>query len=172
MVGIARPEKVIADCGELTLAIQDKAVLQRRSFLWWAGVVLAVIGLAVSIYLTWIKVTDSTAACSGIGDCESVNNSRYATIAGIPIALLGAGGYAVWLGLLLLESGIQGSAEMPRLIALALSLAGTLYSAYLTYLEVAVLKAICPFCVVSAVAMTGLLIVSALRLKRLDAPVE
>ncbi len=49
------------------------------------------------------------------------------------------------------------------------SLIGTLYSAYLSYLEVAVLKAICPYCVASAIAVTAVLVLCVLRLRSADA---
>lgn len=132
---------------------------------WWAAVVMAALGLVDAAYLTWIKLADATASCAGIGDCDAVNSSQYAEIAGIPIALLGAGAYALILMLLLLEPRFSPQAETLRLSVFGLSLAGTLYSAYLTYVEVAVLHAICPFCVVSAVLLVGLLVVSILRLR-------
>lgn len=132
---------------------------------WWLSVVAAVIGFIDSIYLTWIKVADSAISCSGIGDCESVNSSRYAEISGIPIALFGAGAFLVLLALLLLETRFREQAPNLRLGVFGIALAGTLYSAYLTYIEVAVLQAICPFCVLSALMLTGLLIVSIYRIK-------
>jgi uncharacterized membrane protein len=52
------------------------------------------------------------------------------------------------------------------LIIFGITLAGTLYSAYLTYIEVAVLYAICPYCVVSAIVMVLLLIIAIIRLVR------
>jgi uncharacterized membrane protein len=130
------------------------------------SIVAALVGLIDSVYLTWIKLADQTAACSNIGDCESVNNSVYSEIAGIPIALLGAGAYLLILVLLLLEDRYKEQVANMQLGVFGLSLVGTLYSGYLTYLEIAVLRAICPFCVVSAIAIFVLLIVSVFRLRR------
>ncbi|MGH2628636.1 MAG: vitamin K epoxide reductase family protein, partial [Anaerolineales bacterium] len=69
----------------------------------WTGMALAAVGLADSVYLTWLKLADATAACAGIGDCDLVNNSRFASVGGIPIALLGALSYAAILGLLVAD---------------------------------------------------------------------
>jgi len=133
---------------------------------------LTLLGLGVSAYLTWIKLTGNTASCGPIGDCESVNNSRYAEIGGVPIALLGALGYLVLLAALVVEARWQGLSHAARLAAFGVSLVGTLYSAYLTYVEVAVLRAICPYCVVSAIAMTLILILCVLRLRAAEAEAE
>ena len=127
---------------------------------------LAVIGLMDSIYLSWIKLSGTTALCGGVGDCESVNNSIYSEINGIPIAFLGAGAYLLILGILLLEGRLGADADWPVLSLFGLSLIGTLYSIYLTYIEVAVLRAICPYCVVSAIVITLLLAISVVRLRQ------
>ena len=137
----------------------------RPATAWWLSLGLTLLGLGVSIYLTWVKVTDNLAACGPIGDCESVNSSRYAEIAGIPVALLGALGYLAVLALLVAERWLPGQIENLHLGVFGIALIGTLYSAYLTYIEVAVLRAVCPYCVISAVAMTAIFIISILRLR-------
>ncbi len=127
---------------------------------------LAIIGLLDSIYLSWIKLSGTTALCGGVGDCESVNNSIYSEINGIPIAFLGAGAYLLILGILLVESQLGANADWPVMSMFGLSLIGVLYSIYLTYIEIAVLRAICPYCVVSAIVITLLLAISIVRLRR------
>jgi uncharacterized membrane protein len=148
---------------------QSDPASRRPSGNWWLSLGLALLGLAVSAYLTWVKLTGNTASCGTVGDCESVNNSRYAEIGGVPIALFGALSYLVLLALLAIERRRPPSAENARLMVFGVSLIGTLYSAYLTYIEVAVLRAICPYCVVSALAMTAVLILCVLRLRSADA---
>ena len=142
----------------------------RRHWGWieTATAMLVALGLLVSLYLTWIKLTNNTAACAGIGDCDAVNSSRYAEVAGIPIALLGMLGYLAIGCALVAELRWPQANWSLRLGVFGMALAGTLYSAYLTYVEVAVLHAVCPYCVISAVCMVGILILSVLRLRAAD----
>ena len=130
----------------------------------WASIVVAVIGLIDSIYLSYVKIANTEVYCGGSSACDTVNNSPYAELAGIPIAYLGLLAYIVILILLLVEDRGDFWGEYSPLIVFGMTLAGSLYSIYLTYIEVAVLKAICPYCVVSAIAMLLLLIFSIVRL--------
>jgi uncharacterized membrane protein len=126
------------------------------------------IGLLIALYLTWIDVTDSSALCIGFGGCDIVRASRYSRISGIPVAVLGVIGYLL-IGLALYA---ETRAEWSKITFLnmefGLSLSGTIYSAYLTYLEIAVIYAICPYCVASATIMVVMLIISSWRLVRLS----
>ena len=119
----------------------------------YISIFLTLIGIVDSIYLAWIKMTNQEAACAGIGDCDAVNSSRYAEIGGIPIALLGAFAYLIILFLLVLGRQNNIIGENAVLLVLGISFIGVLYSAYLTYLEIFILKAICPFCVISAIVL-------------------
>jgi uncharacterized membrane protein len=127
--------------------------------------IIAMIGLIDALYLTWVKLSHHESAClPGIGNCETVNTSRYATIFGIPIALIGAGAYLTILLILFLEQRKGFWKDNSGMIIFGLSLIGVLYSAYLSYLELAVIRAVCPFCVISAAA---LLLIFAINLVRL-----
>ncbi len=55
---------------------------------------LAVLGLALSAYLTWVHYAGIEPVCSGISDCERVQSSDYAELVGVPVALIGVVGYA------------------------------------------------------------------------------
>lgn len=126
-----------------------------RNWIEWLVPVASVVGMAVSLYLTWIHWSGSKAFCAGVGDCEAVNTSSYSEVAGVPIALLGFGMYLVLFGLSMF--GWRAEPSMASNVALAvfgISLGGVLYSAYLTYVEVAVLHAVCPWCVTSAILIT------------------
>jgi uncharacterized membrane protein len=131
---------------------------------WRPSLILAGLGLIDSIYLSYVKLSNSYAICGPIGDCESVNNSQYAEIAGIPIAILGAGAYLAIILLLWLENRGEFWIEYSPIIVFGISLAGVLYSAYLTYIEIFVLRAICPYCVISAVILVLLLALTTIRL--------
>lgn len=126
---------------------------------------LAILGFLDALYLLIIKLTNNKGLClEGIGDCWTVNLSKYSEIAGVPISILGMGAYLAVIVLLFLETkGSFWKINSPILI-FGLMLAGTLYSAYLTYIEIYVLKAICPFCVISALTTLSLLGVAIARL--------
>ncbi|MCJ7569061.1 MAG: vitamin K epoxide reductase family protein [Anaerolineales bacterium] len=136
--------------------------------IWLVSVLLVLTGAVDSAYLAFLKFTGTVAACSNIGDCEAVNNSKYAEIGGIPLALLGLLGYLAILAFLVLETRFPSWKEGLHLSIFGFTLAGTIYSAYLTYIEIAVLHAICPYCVVSAVVMLLLFVISIMRLRRLE----
>ena len=135
--------------------------------IWLVSVILVMVGAIDSAYLAFLKFTGMVAACSDIGDCEAVNNSKYAEIGGIPLALLGLLGYLAILVFLVLEARFPSWKEGLHLGVFGFTLAGTIYSTYLTYIEIAVLHAICPYCVVSAVVMLLLFVISIIRLRRL-----
>lgn len=125
----------------------------------------ALVGLVDSIYLTWVKVGRSTPLlCAPGGGCDVVNSSPYSEFMGIPIAILGAGLYLVLLALVYLESRNSNWNSMILYLLFGLSFTGVLYSVYLTYLELAVIHAVCPYCVVSAIAITLFWIITVFRL--------
>lgn len=116
--------------------------------------VTAGIGLLTAIYLSIAKLANSREMCiEGFGDCWSVNNSIYSELFGIPIALFGAGAYIAVLVLLFLETRTRFWMVNGPLVLFGITLLGVLLSGYLTYLEIAVINAVCPFCVISALVM-------------------
>lgn len=124
----------------------------------------SILGLVVSLYLLWIKIYPADPFCTGVGDCAAVNASAYSRVAGVPVALLGALAYAALIALLALENKLPILREWGVTLQFGLALAGTLYSAYLTYIELFVIHQVCPYCVTSAVAITLVCVFSALRL--------
>ncbi len=128
---------------------------------------LAIAGVVVAGYLSWVALDEGQeAACSGVGDCQTVQGSEFAEIAGVPIAVLGLGMYLALLALIAARrwwAALRG-AEPPQGLAgltFALALGGTLYSAYLTWLELFEIEAICVWCVGSAVIVTLLMLLAA-----------
>lgn len=119
---------------------------------------LALAGLFVSLYLWLWKIGLLGVLACGDGGCETVQLSAHADLAGVPVALYGVVGYAAMLGVSLV--GLHGAAgrRWPTDALLALSGGGVAFSAYLTYLEAAVIRAWCRWCVVSAVIVTAILI--------------
>src|ERR671924_2285117 len=114
---------------------------------------LAIVGLLVSAYLSWVHYMGVVPACpGGSGGCESVQSSSYATIFGVPVAVIGLVGYSG----LLFSASLRG--EVGIYLGFLVALVGVLFSAYLTYLELFVIHAICEWCVASAGVMVGALI--------------
>jgi uncharacterized membrane protein len=123
--------------------------------------VLALIGIAIAGYLTWVHYAGLEPVCvGGGGGCERVQSSRWAELAGVPVAVLGLIGYVAILASLALPE------ETGALAAAFLSFVGFGFSVWLTYVEIAKIEAICQWCVASAVVMTALALVSVARLLR------
>ena len=137
-----------------------------NKWLYRISIALALLGLAVSIYMTIFKLTNNESMCVGNGGCEKVNTSPYAEVYGIPVAVFGLGGYAVIAGLLFLENRNKFLKQDGTMIVFGLSLIGFLFTLYLIYLEVALIHALCPFCLTSQVIMTILFILTIIRLAR------
>jgi len=129
------------------------------------GIGASGIGLVDSVYLIILKVTNNQTMClKGLGDCWSVNLSPYSEIYGIPVSVFGALAYILLLALLIPNALPWISPVIKNQLTFGVTFAGFIYSIYLTYLEIAVIKALCPFCIISAVMMTVLFISSLLRL--------
>lgn len=128
---------------------------------WPIGIILLliVLGIFVSIYMSFVELTHETAVCGPVGDCNTVQQSEYAYLFGIiPIGLLGVVGYS--LILLIWAIGYWGPAKLQRIAYLTLfglTLGGTVFSIYLTYLEPFVIGASCVWCLTSAIVMTLLM---------------
>jgi uncharacterized membrane protein len=125
---------------------------------------LAILGLLVSIYMTIYKVTNNEAMCIGSGGCSVVNASRYSEVNGIPVALIGVGGYAAILALLFLEQRPGFFQENGTMMLFGISLVGFLFTLYLIVVEVFFIKAYCPFCLTSQGVMTIIFILSVARM--------
>lgn len=132
--------------------------------------VLALIGMFVALYLLAFGLGLTGSLMCGLGDCAAVQASPYARLGPVPISALGVTGYAVILAISLL--GIQPRFVETRWAGLSLLLASLIgfgYSAYLTYIEAAVLHEWCQWCVVSAIVMTLILGSSVPEIGRLGA---
>ena len=125
-----------------------------------AAALVALAGVAVAGYLTWVHFDETALVCVAGGGCETVQESQYAEIAGLPVALLGLGAYVVLLGLLLWDSATA------RLAAAALALVGLLFSLYLLALQLFVIDAVCVWCLANDIIIAPLLaVLTALRLR-------
>jgi uncharacterized membrane protein len=125
---------------------------------------LALAGLAIAAYLTYVHYAGIKPLCLSSGGCETVQASRYAKLGGVPVATLGLGGYA------LIAASVLFCTEAARLIGAGSALVGLGFSAYLTYRELFTIHAICQWCVASAVIMTLLALMTTWRLLRAEGP--
>lgn len=141
-----------------------------RTLFGWFYLIIAAIGLVDSAYLIWIKIANSEVYClQGVGDCLTVNSSKYSQVFGIPIAVFGVLGYLLILFVFTQENRIPFLRSNAIIILFGFTLTGFLYSIYLTYLELFVIRAICPFCILSAISMTFLFVLNIVRLVKSQA---
>ena len=108
------------------------------------------LGLVVSLYLLSVHWGWGPIICLDISACDVVNTSLYAELLGIPVALLGAATYLTLLaaGILIWRHIYQEAASLVQFFIAAI---GVAFSVYLTYVELFVLRAICPWCALSAI---------------------
>ena len=133
-------------------------------WLYRSSILLVVLGLLVSIYMTVYKLTSNDSMCLGSGDCHTVNASRYSEVNGIPVAVFGVIGYLAILITLVFEKRNPFFQENSTLMVFGLALTGFLFTLWLIYVEVALLKALCPFCLTSQAAMTIIFVIAVIRL--------
>jgi uncharacterized membrane protein len=127
-----------------------------------AILVLSLIGIGIAGYLTYVHYEGLKVLCLSSGGCETVQASSYAKLDGIPVAVLGLLGYIGILGSLVVRG------ELGRIAGFGIALIGFGFSMYLTYRELFTIKAICQWCVSSAVLMTILFVLTAIRVLRED----
>ncbi len=136
-------------------AFQGKPLAAFKGWLGLAIPILALIGLGVALYLTYVETTQAMAICGPVGDCNTVQSSSYSKLFGFfPVGLLGALGFAAMLaawGWRRWRSDRLAALAGPALFGMALF--GTVFSIYLTYLELFVIHAVCIWCLTSAMIM-------------------
>lgn len=122
----------------------------------WALPLLAVIGLGVAMYLSFVEVTKTEAVCGPVGNCNAVQQSPYAILLGfLPVGVLGVMGYIALLSAWLIQQyGPKSLNKLSSLAMWAMAWFGILFSIYLTFLEPFVIGATCAWCVTSAIVMT------------------
>jgi uncharacterized membrane protein len=123
---------------------------------------LSAVGIGIAGYLTYVHYAGLQPVCGISHGCETVQTSAYATLLGIPVAVLGLLSYlAIFVSL-----HLRG--DRPLLTGYALTLIAFAFSVYLTYRELFTIHAICSWCVSSAVVFTLLAIVTSRRVLHLD----
>jgi uncharacterized membrane protein len=129
-----------------------------------AMVALALIGLGIATYLTVVHYEGGSPVCAISHGCETVQHSRYSKLAGIPVAVIGLVGYVAILVTLAIRHAEAALATV------AVTFLGLCFSLYLTYREIFTIKAICQWCVGSAVVMALLTVLAVVRYLRPHGP--
>jgi uncharacterized membrane protein len=132
---------------------------------------LALAGIFISLYLTLYKLGIIGELSCSIGSCETVNTSRWSRFLGLPVAAWGLLFYLDVFAVATLSTFPRFEDERAfSIVLVAESVVGVLFSAWLTYLELGVIHAICIWCVTSAFIVTLILIVSLMDLRELSRP--
>ena len=132
-----------------------------------AAALLSLVGVLLATYLYLYKIGVVGTMMCGTGSCELVQTSQWSRFLGVEVSLIGLLGYVGILGVSI--AGLQPAnhaRRWPDTALVLLSLGGFLFSAYLTYVELFTLHAICRWCVVSAVIITLIFVVSLLARRR------
>ena len=139
---------------------RGKPMSELKGWLDIAIPILSVIGLGASIYLTYVEMTHTQALCGPVGDCNAVQSSPYAKLFGlVPIGLVGALGYiAILVTWFWRRFRTDTLSKVAGPIMFGMALFGTLFSVYLTYLELFVIHAVCIWCLSSALIITALML--------------
>jgi uncharacterized membrane protein len=122
--------------------------------LWHPGIALALldfVGLCIASYLTWVELRSESPSCGIIQGCETVANSEYSRIAGVPVAVFGV---ALSLTLMVLALAWWRTGRSGLLLAhYALSMVGVIFEMYFTYLQVFVISAVCIWCAAYGISL-------------------
>jgi len=123
-----------------------------------AILVLSVLGAGIAAYLTAAHLADAPLLCA-TGGCETVQRSRYAELAGMPVASLGLAGYVA------IAATAAARGELWRAAGFVLALGGLAFAGYLVWVQVGVLDAICQWCLSSDAILVLLVPATLLRLR-------
>lgn len=125
-----------------------------------------ILGLIIGIYMTLHKYTDIAFTCFGSGGCGTVIFSRYSVINGIDVPVIGIIGNLALLAVLIFEKRNSFLQKNGTLVFFEIALAGFVFTLWLIYLEIFILKAFCPYCVTAQTMMVITFIIAVVRLIR------
>lgn len=129
-----------------------------------AALALAVVGLGIATYLTYIHYAGIESVCAIAHGCQKVQTSEWSELVGVPVALLGLIGFVLIIGSLIVDG------ESGRLAAIAATWTGLAFSLYLTYREIFSIKAICIWCTTINGILVILAVLTTIRFLRAEHP--
>ncbi len=146
----------------------DSARGHKRITLRGIQYLLVLVGLFIAGYLSYLKLAAAPAACVDAGpfDCNVVLNSQYSELAGLPIAYLGLGVYALIGLVMLFERRLSFLEQYGSLLIFGIGLFAWLFSMWLVYVQFFLLEALCPWCLSHEANFTLLFLTIAWRVYR------
>ncbi|HEX3282977.1 MAG TPA: vitamin K epoxide reductase family protein [Pyrinomonadaceae bacterium] len=146
----------------MTKSLDTSQPIQRRArtILYAAAALVSLIGLADAIYLTVEHLSGRSVRCTLVSGCSEVLSSEYATVRGIPLAMIGAAAYFTVFSLAVLAAYSYRWAAKLLTVIVSLMFVTTLW---LLYLQAFVIRHFCQFCLLSAlvtVLLTVLVFIS------------
>lgn len=140
----------------------------QRSWINQASIVVVIIAMMASGYLSYSKILNAPLVCveGGLFNCAVVENSAWSRFMGIPVAYLGLIAHIIILTILLLENRVKLFQQYGVTILFGITLFCFFYHCYLTYIAAFVLRALCPWCLTAHAMMTLLFIMASIRMYR------
>ena len=135
-----------------------------KRFAPWGVIIVLIVGMIAAIYLSYVEVTQTEAVCGPVGDCNTVQQSRFALLFGfLPMAVFGLIGYLMILVAFVYATWFEQGPyhKYAPAVVFALSMFGLGFSIFLTYLEPFVIGATCAWCLTSGVSMALLALLTA-----------
>jgi uncharacterized membrane protein len=143
-------------------------IVEQRSLINQASLVVVVIAMMASGYLSYSKLSNAPMLCvqGGLFNCAVAENSAWSRFMGVPVAYLGFITHVVILTVLLLEPRVKFVRQYGVIALFGITLFGFFYHCYLTYIAAFVLRALCPWCLAAHSMMTLLFIMASIRMYR------
>jgi len=137
----------VADATRNHVAAKSSSPTKRSTYIYAAVALIALLGLADATYLTIEHITGQSVRCTIVAGCSEVLSSRYATVAGMPLAMIGATAYFTVFALATLAAfNYKVAGTLLNLMVLAMALV----SLWLIYLQAFVIRSFCQYCLLSA----------------------
>lgn len=158
----------------MTTVYPQTSVSESRSNLRNLTIVLVVLGLFITGYLSYTKLANTSVVCvqSSAFNCDAVTSSIYSKFLGIDVAYLGFGLDVLILSVLLLERRVNFFRNYGVMILFGLTLWGFLYHDYLTLMAITRIQSLCIWCLAAHATMTLMLILTSIRLYRVLFPAQ
>jgi len=125
----------------------------------------ALVGAGIAAYLTYVHYSHTAPICVNSG-CETVQKSKYAELAGVPVALLGLAAYVA----IIATTAVRGTAAV--FAGVLLSFVGVAFSGYLLWAQLGPIGAICQWCLGNDIVITVVAVLCVARMLTEPQPAE